>query len=61
MVSFVIQRSGRVVGYSLLRRSGRFQLDHAIESMMASIPPAPSIPAGVPVDRLELTLRVTLE
>jgi protein TonB len=61
VLTFVMDRDGRVLEARLARSSGHDALDSAILEMISRAEPLPRIPQGMGAARLELSVPVSFE
>jgi protein TonB len=58
MLHFVLDRSGRVISYRIIRSSGHEILDKAVETLIQRASPMPPLPDSLSGDTLEIDVPV---
>jgi len=58
MLSFSVDRSGRVLAHQIVRSSGHRELDDEVMSMIERAQPLPAFPASMPEAKLDLTVPI---
>lgn len=58
MLSFSVDRSGRVLAHQIVRSSGHRELDNEVMSMIERAQPLPAFPASMPEAKLDLTVPI---
>ena len=58
MLSFSVDRNGRVLAHEIVRSSGHPELDKEVVSMIERAQPLPPFPPSMPEDKLDLTVPI---
>jgi protein TonB len=58
MLSFSVDRNGRVLAHEIVRSSGHPELDKEVVSMIERAQPLPPFPPSMPQAKLDLTVPI---
>jgi protein TonB len=58
MLSFSVDRNGRVLAHEIVRSSGHPELDKEVVSMIERAQPLPPFPPSMPQEKLDLTVPI---